>query len=280
MTRNAGKGAPGTGGGVDLALTNIVELLRSDILEGYFGSSEPLRFRALSERYGTSVSTLREALARLTGERLVEFTPNSGYRVIQASLPHLMDISIARLEVETSALRLSIEKGDEEWEAGIVGSFHKLSRAQERVDLDNSTDNLKNWVLRHREFHLSLISGCGSDWLLNSCETLRVLSDRYRYIINAPTTAHPPLVAQHKPIADAAIARRAQEACELLREHILLSLDIITGEKVVVLKTDRAHATPAGVDPPAGITAKASGTLLAKTSPKTHRRRKHEDDPG
>lgn len=281
MPRTAGRGAPGSGGGADVALTNIVERLRSDILDGYFGSSEALRFRTLSERYDTSVSTLREALARLTGERLVEFTPNSGYRVIQASLPHLMDISVARLEVETSALRLSIEKGDEEWEAGIVASFHKLSRAQERIDKDNSKENLKNWVLRHREFHLSLISGCGSNWLLQSCDTLRVLSDRYRYIMNAPTTAHPPLVAQHKPIADAAIARRAGEACELLREHILLSLDIITGEKVVVLKTDRAQgAAPAEADSRGGGSSNKSGTLLARTSPKTYRRRKHEDDPG
>ncbi len=280
MKKSAGKGAPTSGSGADLALTNIVDRLRSDILGGYFGSSEQLRFRALSERYGTSVSTLREALARLTGERLVEFTPNSGYRVIQASLPHLMDISIARLEIETAALRLSIENGDEDWEAGVVASFHKLTRAQERLAAEDTTENLRNWMGRHREFHLSLVTGCGSEWLLQSCETLRVLSDRYRYVMNAPTTAHPPLVAQHKPIADAAIARRADEACALLREHILLSLEIITGEKVVVLNTDRAHAGPVVAQGRVASGPNATGTLLAKTSPKTNRRRKHEDDPG
>ncbi len=278
MKKDRGKAASTDGGGADLALTDVVERLRGDILDGFFGSSEPLRFRPLSERYGTSVSTLREALARLTGERLVEFTPNSGYRVIQASVSHLMDISRARLEIETAALRLSIENGDEEWEAGIVAAFHKLTRAQEDMEKNNNAKSLKKWEIRHREFHLSLVSGCGSDWLLHSCETLRVLSDRYRYVVKAPTTAHPPLVTQHKPIADAAIARRSKEACDLLREHILLSLDIITGEKVVVLNPERGSGTVATVDQEPDAMLNALGTVLAKTSPKSKRRRSHEDD--
>jgi GntR family transcriptional regulator, carbon starvation induced regulator len=278
MKKDRGKAASTTGGGADLALTDIVERLRSDILDGFFGSSEPLRFRSLSERYGTSISTLREALARLTGERLVEFTPNSGYRVIQASLPHLMDISRARLEIETAALRLSIENGDEDWEAGIVAAFHKLNRAQEELERNNNAASLKKWEMRHREFHLSLVSGCGSEWLLHSCETLRVLSDRYRYVMKAPTTAHPPLVTQHKPLAETAIARRANEACELLREHILLSLDIITGEKVVVLNPERGSGAAFGMDPEPDAIPNTLGTVLAKTSPKSNRRRSHEDD--
>ena len=58
MTRNARKGAPGPGGGVDLALTNIVELLRSDILEWLFrfvGTSALQN--ALGALLATSVST-------------------------------------------------------------------------------------------------------------------------------------------------------------------------------------------------------------------------------
>lgn len=265
MDKSKRKQATGNGENADLAVTNIVEQLREDILDGHFGSSEPLRFRALSERYGTSVSTLREALARLTGEKLVEFTPNSGFRVIQASLADLMDISRARLEIETAALRLSIENGDEDWEAGIVAAHHKLTRAQERLEREPSLAHEREWEVRHREFHVALVSGCGSKWLLDSCQTLRVLSDRYRYVVKAPTTAHPPLVAQHKPLADAAVARRRDDACELLREHILLSLEIITGEKVVVFDRER----PAQND---------TGTPLAGSSPKNRRRRAHEDD--
>lgn len=277
-----GKDKPGrskaTGETADLPLTDLVEKLRKDILAGHFGSSEPLRFRVLSERYGTSVSTLREALARLTGEKLVEFTPNSGFRVIQASLADLMDISRARLEIETAALRLSIEGGDEDWEAGIVAALHKLNRAQERLEREETVAHASDWELRHREFHMALVGGCGSNWLLDSCQTLRVLSDRYRYVVKAPTTAHPPLVAQHKPLADAAVSRRVGEACHLLREHILLSLEIVTGEKVLVFSPERSASTASlekrAIVEPSG----ALGMQLAEPSPKNSRRRAHEDD--
>ena len=126
---------------------------------------------------------------------------------------------------------------------------------------------LKNWVARHREFHLSLISGCGSDWLLQSCETLRVLSDRYRYIINAPTHGTPPAgrTAQTpslmRPIARDAqtsmrIAARAHSA--VTRYHHRRKGRCFWGKPTV-------H-TPQRQSPirSRGSRQKASGMLLAK----------------
>lgn len=225
----------------DAAVNRILARLREDIVSGRLGAAQPLRFRALTEAYGTSVSSLREALARLAGEKLVLFTPNSGYRVVAATMEDLLDIGCARLEVEVSALRLSIEKGDDDWEARVVASHHKLIRAEERSAREETMEN-RDWSVRHRDFHMALVSGCGSQWLMDCCEALRIQFDRYRSLIRVPTDAYPVLIAQHTPLCDAAIARRTAEACDILRDHIRLSLDIVMQRSVVRL----ADTTAAG----------------------------------
>ena len=242
----------------DAAVNRVLARLREDIVTGRLGAAQPLRFRALTETYGTSVSSLREALARLAGEKLVLFTPNSGYRVVAATMEDLLDIGCARIEVEVSALRLSIEKGDDDWEARVVAAHHKLIRAEERSARDETTVENRDWSVRHRDFHMALVSGCGSQWLMDCCEALRIQFDRYRSLIRVPTDAYPVLIAQHTPLCDAAIARRTAEACDILRDHIRLSLDIVMERNVVRLAAAPGDATSTrteGAEPDGGSIA-------------------------
>jgi DNA-binding GntR family transcriptional regulator len=51
------------------------------ILRGEFASGQPLRLRRLIEDSGVSQTPIREALARLEGQQLVERRPMSGYLV-------------------------------------------------------------------------------------------------------------------------------------------------------------------------------------------------------
>jgi GntR family transcriptional regulator, carbon starvation induced regulator len=212
-------------GAVDLAeaassdVAELVDRLRDDIVTARYRADEPLRFRALATVYGASVSTLREALARLAGECLVDFQINHGFRVAPASIEDLIDIMHARSEIEGVALRQSIECGDDEWEAGIVAAHHKLTRTQARLKKHGSTAVAAEWEARHREFHQAMISGCHSRWLIKFCDTLRVQCDRYRHLVRVPPGAYAGLVAQHGPLMDATLARDADKACRLLAVH-------------------------------------------------------------
>lgn len=200
-------------------VSELVERLRQDIVSARFGADEPLRFRALSNTYGASISTLREALARLTGECLVEFRPHHGFRVATVSGEDLVDVMGARSEVERVALRQSITLGDDHWEAQIVATHHRLTRTQSRFDGRPGSAAAMEWEVRHREFHQALIAGCRSRWLIRFCEMLRVQCDRYRHLVSVPPSTYPRLVAHHKPMMDAALARDADEACRLLAAH-------------------------------------------------------------
>lgn len=245
----------------DAAVNRVLARLREDIVSGRLGAAQPLRFRALTETYGASISSLREALARLAGEKLVLFTPNSGYRVVAATMEDLLDIGCARIEVEVSALRLSIEKGDDDWEARVVAAHHKLIRAEERSARDETLES-RDWSVRHRDFHMALVSGCGSQWLIDCCEALRIQFDRYRSLIRVPTDAYPVLIAQHTPLCDAAIARRTAESCDILRDHIRLSLDIVMQRSVERLADTAAGGTSSqtyGAEPEDGSIALPRG---------------------
>src|SRR3546814_19026824 len=80
------------------------------------------------------MSPLREALARLVGDQLVNSLEQRGFWVAPLSLEELDDISRVRNLVETEALRLSIENGDDAWEQQVRNAFTALSevRSEER----------------------------------------------------------------------------------------------------------------------------------------------------
>jgi len=208
-------------------VSDLVSRLRDDIVHARFHADEPLRFRTLCDTYGASVSTLREALARLTSESLVDFRPNHGFRVARISVEDLLDINAARSEIEGVALRRSIECGDDRWEAEIVASHHRLTRVQSRLNGAGDPALASEWEARHREFHQSLIAGCNSRWLMRFCEMLRVQSDRYRHLVLVPPSIYPRLTDQHKPLVDATLARKADAACTLLAGHFEESARVI-----------------------------------------------------
>jgi DNA-binding GntR family transcriptional regulator len=100
--------------------------LRRDIVTGQLKPGAPLRMAKLSQRYEMGFSPLREALNRLQAERLVTSVALKGFSVAPLSMEEMWDATNTRILIEQRALRLSIEQGGDEWEAGIVGSLHAL----------------------------------------------------------------------------------------------------------------------------------------------------------
>lgn len=186
--------------------------LRRDIMRGHLPPGQPLRLEALRSRYDMGFSPLREALNRLQSERLVVSASMKGFIVAPLSLPEMWEAIEARVLVETEALRLSILRGDDVWEAGIVAALHALGLAAARGEPEALE-------ARHAEFHLSLIAACGSGWLLDFARKLSAATERYRAPVLAGDTAPRDVQGEHAALAEAALARRADEAPALLAVH-------------------------------------------------------------
>jgi len=199
-------------------------LLRQDIIAGTFAPGLPLRLAQLQAKYDIGFSPLREALTRLTAERLVMAESMRGFRVAPLSREDLRDTMGTRIFIETEALRRSIEFGDYDWEARVVSTLHALGRQLTRNEPDDP-ENLEALEERHRDFHFALVSASGSRRLEQIIDSLYLGSVRYRLLRPPKGSALPKrnLAAEHGAIAEAAISRNAQLASDLLSAHYRLT---------------------------------------------------------
>ena len=195
----------------------LYERLRGEIVGGRLLPGTKLRLDELRGQYGVSLSPLREALSRLAAEGFVVSENQRGFNVAPVSRAMFADVIKMRTALESMALRESIEKGDEDWEVGVVSALHRLKKFEVARSEGQS---MEEWELRHQEFHLALVGACGSPLLLQFCTTLRDLNDRYRRLFLASYKLDRDVANEHQAIADAALAHDAEKAVYLLGEHI------------------------------------------------------------
>ena len=194
--------------------------LRQDIIAGKLAPSQKLRIDFLRTTYGFGASGLREALSRLVSDGLAETEAQRGYWVSPISREDLQDITTARLSIEVEALRQSILHGSLEWEGRVVAARHSLERFEQSMT-ESSAEVIMGWEKANRHFHMALISGCPSRWLLRFTELLYDQSQRYRHrTVLRRSIPRRGLSAEHAAIVEATLARDAEKACTALYAHI------------------------------------------------------------
>lgn len=200
--------------------------LRRDIIEGLHAPGDKLRVEHLKDQYEVGAGTLREALLLLVTDALVVAQGQRGFRVAPISMADFEDITRTRVLLETEALRQSIARGDEAWEAALVAAFHRLSRAEQRL-ADHDPGVTEEWEKRNRAFHEALIAACPSRWIAHFQHILYQQSERYRRISLFRQPIARDLHGEHQAIFDATLARDATRATSILTEHILRTLDAV-----------------------------------------------------
>ena len=201
-------------------LTEIaLRRLRQDVLSGSLAAGNKLKLDVLQKHYGLSSSPLREALNRLTQEGLVRLDERRGFSVVPLSLEDLADITRMRLLLDVEALHESIARGDDAWEAAVVGAYHRLEKAEGKLP-DGPVVLNDEWSQLHRSFHMALVAACPSERLLVWSGSLFDQAERYRRASARLRKTARRKSNEHKKIMDAALRRDAQTAGELLAEHI------------------------------------------------------------
>lgn len=202
------------------------ERLRADLLACRILPGERLIIRDLCERFGVSLGAIREALSRLTSEGLVTAEPQRGFRAVPISPADLADLTLARVEVETLCLRRAIAHGDVAWETRLVAAAHHLSRTPLRALEDPARSN-EAWAQAHAAFHVALVAGCGSPWLLHLQSLLYAQSERYRRLSVPFEMGERDVQQEHQAILEATLARDTDLAARLLAEHLEKTAQIL-----------------------------------------------------
>ncbi|HEY4202416.1 MAG TPA: GntR family transcriptional regulator [Devosiaceae bacterium] len=206
--------------------TVVSDQLRQDILRGTLEPGQKLAIDAIAQRYGVGTNPVREALNRLSSERLVDRHDQRGFFVPSIDLEGWRELVKTRCWLETKALEESIRNRTTAWEEQIVLTLHRMSRSPwtER-DTDMSKRALHEG--HHRDFHMALIANCGSSWMLQFCEVLMDHAQRYIFVAAGTGYSRQHATEEHKEIADAALDGRIEMACALLVAHYTRTLGII-----------------------------------------------------
>jgi DNA-binding GntR family transcriptional regulator len=192
--------------------------LRADILAGRLRPGQRLQFGDLGRRYEASIGVLREVLARLTEQGLVCAEPQLGFRVVSLSADDLIQLTEARVAIETILLRQAIEHGGLEWESTVLAAHHTLARTP---TLDAEGRASAAWLSAHDRYHEALLEAGPNRRLRAIADSVRAADQLYRaWADSLPQTDENDIVREHRQILDAVLARDVEEAIHQLSRHI------------------------------------------------------------
>ena len=212
------------------AKTRVLEVhseIRSAILAGRLAPGERLSPGAIAQDFGVSLGVVREALTRLGEQGLVVSQPQQGFQVIPLSREDLLDLTSTRLDIETLALRRSVQRGDVEWRAQLMAAQYRLSNTAQHLPDDPSALS-EDWARAHQEFHHLLLAACGSKRLLDIAENLRDSAEVYRrWSSPMPGSATRDIAGEHRAIVAAVEAGDEDLAVQALASHIAHTTDVL-----------------------------------------------------
>lgn len=212
---------------------SVYRKLRSELVLCRIAPGSRMKTSELAKRFGVSLASIREAMARLTSEDLVSYEPQRGFVAAPISAQRLQDLTAVRVEIETMALQQSLAQ------------FSSLDgiRLDEAMDAmmatakDDGQGNhvlTEDWIAAHAAFHEALVAGCHNTVLLQVRRQLFDQSERYRslaaQVFLVKKTSD--IAADHQPIAQALLQRNAELAVRLLRQHVTETTDSLLRSRV------------------------------------------------
>jgi DNA-binding GntR family transcriptional regulator len=203
--------------------------LRDAIMRGEYAPGAALKPQDLAEERGVSLAVVREALVRVVGDGIADRLPNRGFTVAAFSDRRWQEIAEARQAMEPVVLRMSIERGDVEWEARVRAAHHRLTRTPVHAP-EEGEHYSRAWSEAHRVFHRTLLEGCGNSVLLDAFDRMWTASELARRW-STQRNPHRDGLEEHRRLEEAALARDADTAAELLARHVATTAAVLADKE-------------------------------------------------
>lgn len=190
----------------------IYEKIYVAILEHRLHPGTKLVEERLADIFSVSRARVREVLARLAHEQIVELYPQRGAYVAKPTIEQALDVFEARRLIEPAVLRRLIETLTPE----------KLARLRRHQDLEvdaRRRDDKRAVIRLSGEFHSLAAELAGNTALARSMRELSVLTCLMIFLYDAPTTTSC-RADEHSQIIDAIAKRDAARAERLMLEHL------------------------------------------------------------
>ncbi|MEU3145213.1 MULTISPECIES: GntR family transcriptional regulator [unclassified Streptomyces] len=211
--------------------------LRAAVLDGGFGTRERLSDVRLAARFGVSRTPVREALARLLADGLIE-RGDGGFHVTVLGLAQLKDLYELRVTLELRGIARAIEDPSVRHDPAVLGA--ELERWYAMRERSPAPD--PRFVVQDERFHAELSRASGNpaltDALVAVGERIRRVR-RYDFLTEDRVRT---TVAEHIEIMELVRDGRLDEAYRALHAHVGDSMDVVL-ERARRAMTQRAlHA--------------------------------------
>ncbi len=171
----------------------------------------------MASQLGISSTPLREALAKLEQEWLVETIPHRGKFVVEITPENVKELFEVRRELEGLAVELALPflTSDDLEELGAY-----LETAKEQYQQADGFDQ-SLWFESETRLHGLIIQHCGNQWLIRLLTTLNDHIWRIRgFRVVTPGTDTRQSFLEHLAIWEAIKARDVVKTKELMEQHL------------------------------------------------------------
>ncbi|MQA85501.1 MAG: FCD domain-containing protein [Streptosporangiales bacterium] len=196
----------------------VTDALREAILDGALPPSRWLREDELARELSVSRTPVREALRRLSDERLIVRAAHRGSLVAPMTFDDVLAVYLVRESLEGLAAQIAARRRP----AGLIDSLSRVHRAMTERAEEGGTGEL---VRLNLEFHRLLREASGNPYLerfLTQVEHAVRRFGRSTYELPGRVTE---MLAEHRAILDAIAAGDADAAQQKAAEHMRRARD-------------------------------------------------------
>jgi DNA-binding GntR family transcriptional regulator len=196
----------------------VANLLREEIERGALPPGTRLRQSDLARRFGVSTTPVREALASLQAEGLVQIDAHRGAIVFTPTVEDMRQCFAIRRALEPLAAAEAVQHLTDSDLDALESLLHEM----------RAVDDFDTWVDMNDEFHMRLYRVSGNARLQDIIESLRKSSRFYisLYVRQGESTSRAD--AEHEEILAACRARDTVVVRSLMRRHVENTLRGVT----------------------------------------------------
>jgi DNA-binding GntR family transcriptional regulator len=187
------------------------ECIKQEIVSLKLPPGSVINEAGLQEKLGLGRTPIREALKRLSLEKLVVIVPRRGMFVNEIGIRDLQQLFEMRLPLESLAARLAAERGtDEHWE--------RMKSALS--DLPETGANNEALITIDKTCHEIIYEAADNEFLRDTLVTHYALSLRLWYYFLSRIGDMREVILEHQLILDALQAKDGDKAARLMERHI------------------------------------------------------------
>ncbi|WP_241386563.1 GntR family transcriptional regulator [Rhodococcus sp. CH91] len=215
----------------DTRRERVYKALRSHLMSGTSSPDERLSEERLAEQYGVSRTPVREALARLVSDGLVERREHGLYPY-RPRFDDLADLYELRTTLELRGIRRALDDESVRHDPDILGP--ELDRWYEIRDSPPEPD--AGFVTLDERYHLTLLESAGNRALRDALAAVNAKVRPVRMFDYLTPDRIVATVDEHVAVAELVLDGKLDDAHDLLLGHI------DTSRAVVVRRAEEARA--------------------------------------